>query len=101
MRDLYWEIIKPYYYLLKSKLSATVFLASLLGIPEQNPSINALVQSLTKNHLYTQNSTFDPIAQNAYNPFITSGFKQEIIEPDPIPSRSSDTSTDFSDEIDT
>ena len=63
--------------------------ANLLGIPEQNPDVNKLVDSLTKNHLFTASTSFDPIAQNAINPFLYSGFKQEIPEPEPIFNRQS------------
>ena len=60
------------------------YLAELLGIPEQNPDINNLVNSLTKNHLFTASTSFDPIAQDAVNPFLYSGFKQEVPEPEPF-----------------
>ena len=61
-----------------------LFSAQLLGIPDQNPDINKLVESLTKNHLFTASSSFDPIAQNSINPFLYSGFKQEVPDPEPF-----------------
>ena len=65
-------------------IESAPFSANLLGIPEQNPDVNKLVESLTKNKLYTVSSTFDPIAQDAVNPFLCSGIKQEIPEPEPF-----------------
>ena len=54
------------------------------------------MQSLTSQKLFTTASTFDSVAQNSVNPFLHSGFKTEVPDPDLDQS----TSTDISDEID-
>ena len=64
-----------------------ILVAELLGIPEQNPEIDRLVTSLTKNKLFSFSTSFDPIAQDPINPFLQSGFKQEVAEPEPYMNR--------------
>ena len=72
-------------------------LASLLGIPEPNPEINALVNSITKNNLFTISSSFDSVAQDAHNPFLGSGIKMEVQEPEPFFNRSTESSEEIED----
>ena len=54
----------------------------LLGIPESCSDVNDIVNTLTRQKLYTKNSTTCPIAQDAFNPFINTGVKMEIPDPE-------------------
>ena len=54
----------------------------MLGIPESCSDVNDIVRTLTRQKLYTKNSTTCPIAQNPFNPFIDTGVKTEIPDPD-------------------
>lgn len=56
--------------------------AKLIGLPESCSDINSIVNSLTKQRLFTNSSSSCPIAQNAFNPFISAGIKTEIPDPD-------------------
>ena len=52
----------------------------MLGLPENSPDVNEIVNSLTRQKLFTLSSTMCPIAQNAITPFLSAGVKTEIPE---------------------
>ena len=68
-----------WYLLFKNQLRD---LAKLFTLPESCNDINSIVNSLLKQKLYTKSSSSCPIAQNAFNPFISAGIKTEIPDPD-------------------
>jgi len=53
-----------------------------LGLPESCSDVNDIVNTLTRQKLYTKNSTTCPIAQDAFNPFISAGVKTEVPDPE-------------------
>ena len=51
------------------KLASNNSLAGLLGLPEKDPSVDALSNAIHAGNMFRTDSSFDPIAQNAIDPF--------------------------------
>ena len=64
------------------KLASNHSLSNLIGLPEKDPSVNALSEAMYKGEMFTVGSAFDPGAQNPMNPFTGEIFqvKTEIPE---------------------
>lgn len=64
------------------KLASNHSLSNLMGLPEKDPSVDALSEAIQKNEMFSMGSAFDPAAQNAMNPFTGEIFtvKTEIPE---------------------
>ena len=64
------------------KLAANHSLAGLLGLPEKDPSVDALSNAIHAGNMFRTENSFDPIAQNVIDPFTGRGMviKTEIVD---------------------
>ena len=53
----------------QEKLASNQSLANLIGLPEKDPSVDALSKIMQTKNMFAPNSSSDPAAQNTFNPF--------------------------------